>query len=188
MDFILAIGLIGQFLERVVALVVCLCCVEALGTRCTGFWLAFHGDACHCRAVRHAHIPFNHARCLALARSGQTLHMCALALPHTLHTVVVCLLRQHRVVLVEQLVQIGGEGVGEQGFLIVGVLAAQHTEEVVVAAGGRPHQLHAVLLGDGFQIRDAVAVQEAVALLVAFVSLLHRHHEGVASEIAEVQR
>ena len=187
-DFILAVGLIGQFAECVIAMIVGFCFVDTVGARCPRDGLAFHGDACHCRTVRHAHIAFNQTCDLALARAGHALHMGAFALPHALHTVVVCLLCQHRLVLVGHLFQVGGEGVGEQGFFIVGVLASQHSEEVVVASRGLPHQLHAALLGDGFQRCDAVVVQETVILQVAFVRLLHRHHQGVTVIPVEFQR
>ena len=51
------------------------------------------------------------------------------------------------------------------------MFTAQHTEEVVIATGRRPFQLHAALLLRGFELGDAVAVLETVVSQVASLCL-----------------
>ena len=181
-DYISSSALERQSLELIVAGFVGLCRIEAIGTgNIVG--TALHSDTAQSGTVGHADITVNHTRGFAFARTGQALDISTLALPDALHLIVVGLLHQHGLVFEEQLVQVGGNGIGPCSIGIEAVQTAQHTEEVVVATGGLPNQFDAALLLVGCQRGDAVAVLETVVCQVALVNLLHSIDGRVALHI-----
>ena len=187
-DIVGAVGLIGQVAEHVVA-----CVIGRGGVACAGphhvvARSALHGDARHGRAVGHTYVAFDHARRLARCTGDDAaVHMGTLTLIDALHAVVIALLYQDCLVLVVELVQVGGDGVGPPSVGVGRVLAAQDAEVVVVAAAGLPSQLHAALPPDVLGINDAVAVEEHVVGIVACLGLLHAHQQAVGRRVEDGQ-
>ena len=140
--------------------------------------IAIHGDTTHGCAVSHADIAVNPTRLYTSTRAALKLDVGALTLIDTLHTVVIVLLHQHGLVFVEQLTQVGGDGVSLWPSIIFIetnvriMLTAQHPEEVVVATRDGPLQPHGRLFRCRGQVGNAVAVLETVTL-VALVCLGH---------------
>ena len=172
----LAIDLIGQAAEFEVTGFIGIGRVS-LGTRYDDLiGLAEHFETGHSRTVGHAHIAVDLTRHLASTHTGLAVDGSTFALVDALHLVVVGLLCEHRFILKEQLVQVGGYRVSPYCIVIVGMLAAQHAEEVVVAGRHFPEQRHAALAGLRRQFRNAAVVYEAVVLLLRCVNLDDGYH------------
>ena len=135
------------------------------------------GHTGHGCPVGQSHIAVDHTRGLAEAFALDGAHIGALALVYTLHAIDIGVLGLHRLVFVVQRAEIAGYGVPL--LLLIKFVLAQHAEEIVGAARGRPCQFHAALLGLRIEGTDGVGVQEAVIGEVAKILFLDCHQQGV---------